>query len=101
VLHGVGVLTTRALGDLGFLIVSVVGGTVSSASAVAAAASLASQGTVTPDVAASGAIAASIASVLVNFPFILRARHTVLSRQLGFIMATIALCGAVGLLIHL
>lgn len=56
VLHVLGELAQRQFGELVFYFVSVVGGRMSSASAVAAAATLASRGTLPPDVTAAGVI---------------------------------------------
>jgi uncharacterized membrane protein (DUF4010 family) len=50
-LQVIGTLANRALGQAGFYAVSVIGGTVSSASAVASAGTLAARGTVEPGVA--------------------------------------------------
>jgi uncharacterized membrane protein (DUF4010 family) len=68
----VGTLAQRQLGDLGFYGVSIVAGLVSSASGVAAAAALATHGTITIQVAGTGAVLASLASALVNLPLVAR-----------------------------
>ena len=96
VLHVAGVITQRYLGDVGFYIVSLIGGTVSSASAVAAAASLGASGAITPVVAATGAVIASIASVAINLPFVFRARNRRVSTGLSIAMGAIALVGLAG-----
>jgi multisubunit Na+/H+ antiporter MnhB subunit len=70
---------------------------VSSASAVAAAASLASNGSITPGVAATGAVIASIASVAINLPFVFRAKNRRVSVGLSIAMCVIALLGLIGL----
>ncbi|HTD90991.1 MAG TPA: DUF4010 domain-containing protein [Burkholderiales bacterium] len=70
-----GVLAQKFAGEAGFYAVSFLGGLASSASAVAAAASLAASGTLTADTAAAGAVIASLTSVMVNLPFILRAHN--------------------------
>jgi uncharacterized membrane protein (DUF4010 family) len=72
VLQVVGALAQSALGETGFYAVSLVGGLVSSASAVASAAALASHGTVAPGVAGVGALLASLASAAVNLPLVAR-----------------------------
>jgi uncharacterized membrane protein (DUF4010 family) len=97
VLHIAGVVTQRLLGDVGFYLVSLVGGAVSSASAVAAAASLASNGSISPGVAATGAVIASIASVAINLPFVFRAKNRRVSVGLSVTMGVIALLGLIGL----
>jgi uncharacterized membrane protein (DUF4010 family) len=92
-LHVIGVLAQRFAGAYGFLFVSFLGGLVSSASAVAAAASLAANGSVAVHIAGIGALLASLTSVLVNVPFILRVRNRVLIRRLSVAMVCIALAG--------
>jgi uncharacterized membrane protein (DUF4010 family) len=92
-LQVIGVLAQRFAGAYGFLLVSFVGGLVSSASAVAAAASLAANGSVAVHIAGIGALLASLTSVLVNVPFILRAQNRVLIRRLSAAMICIALAG--------
>lgn len=58
----------RFLGHAGFLLVAVMGGFVSSASSVVAAAVLAAQGKVQPDIAAYAVIVASMTTLLSNIP---------------------------------
>jgi uncharacterized membrane protein (DUF4010 family) len=96
VLHVVGVFAQNFAGEAGFYAVSFLGGLVSSASAVAAAASLAASGTLTADVAAAGAVIASLTSVMVNLPFILRAHNKQLTAKLATAVLVIALAGMVG-----
>jgi uncharacterized membrane protein (DUF4010 family) len=98
-LHVVGVLAQQFAGQSGFYFVSFLGGLVSSASAVAAAASLSVNGTLSPDIAGNGAVIASITSVLVNLPLALRSRHRGLTRRLMAAMAAIALAGVIGALV--
>lgn len=100
VLHVAGVLTQRAFGDVGFYAVSFIGGMVSSASSVAAAASLATSGSVSIDVAVAGAVISSITSVLINLPFVLRADNRRLTKGLAIAMASISVAGIVGMLLE-
>ncbi|MFT3819051.1 MAG: MgtC/SapB family protein [Rubrivivax sp.] len=95
-LHIVGVLAQNLAGSAGFYAVSLLGGLVSSASAVAAAASLATSGTLAPGTAAAGAVIASVTSVAVNLPFILRARHRPLTVKLAVAVSAIAAAGILG-----
>ncbi len=97
-LHIVGGLTQREFGDLGFYFVSVIGGLLSSASAVAAAASLEAQGAVTPMAAGVGALLASFTSLAFSLSFVLRTRNALLIRRLGIAMICIAAAGLIGLL---
>lgn len=98
-LHIAGILMQRAFGDVGFYVVSLIGGVVSSASAVAAAASLFAGGSISAELASTGAVIAAIASVLINLPFVLRAQHRKLIVRLSLAMSLISLTGAVGMLL--
>ena len=98
-LHIVGGLTQREFGDLGFYFVSVIGGLLSSASAVAAAASLEAQGAVTAEAAGVAALLASFTSLAFSLSFVLRTRNTVLVRRLGVATVCIAIAGVSGLLV--
>ena len=92
-----GTLAQRAVGQFGFYVVSLFGGFVSSASAVAAAANLARAGTTSVGVAASGAIIASTASVLVNWALAWRVgKDPWLSQHLLRGLGAVALAGLVG-----
>lgn len=68
-----GTLAARHLGNLGFLVVSAIGGLFSSASSTVAAANLSARGSISPALAGSGTVVASIASAIVNIPLV--ARH--------------------------
>ncbi len=72
-----GTLAQQWLGQFGFYAVSLVGGLISSASAVASAAVLAAQNTLPDDVAGRGAVLAVLMSVLVNLPLVARIRANV------------------------
>ncbi|WEF35447.1 MgtC/SapB family protein [Pseudoduganella chitinolytica] len=98
-LHILGVLTQKYFGNVGFYVVSLIGGTVSSASAVAAAASLAADGKLTLDAAATGAIIASLASVAINLPFVLRVPNRRFVLAIAVAMAVIAALGLAGMLL--
>jgi len=71
----IGTIGARFLGKFGFLVLSLLGGTVSSASTTAAAATMAIHGKLSPDVAGVATVFASIASALVNLPLIQRQSH--------------------------
>ena len=98
VLHVVGALTQRHFGDTGFYFVSVVGGLLSSASAVAAAATLAEQGNIAPITAGVGAVLASFTSLVFSLSFVLRTRSGPLIRTLAVSMVAVGAAGLVGLL---
>jgi uncharacterized membrane protein (DUF4010 family) len=94
-----GTLAQRSLGQLGFYGVSFLGGLVSSASAVAAAANLAAAGTGTPVVAATGAVIASAASVLMNWLIASRvARDRELTTRLFIALIAVVALGALGVI---
>jgi uncharacterized membrane protein (DUF4010 family) len=96
-LHIVGGVTQHQFGDVGFYFVSVVGGLMSSASAVAAAAALAAQGSLSPTVAGTGAVLASFTSIVFSLSFVLRTRSRALIGRLAAAMACIALAGLAGI----
>ncbi|WP_326540854.1 MgtC/SapB family protein [Pseudorhodoferax sp.] len=98
-LHVVGALTQRQFGDAGFYFVSVVGGLMSSASAVAAAATLAAQGSLAPGVAGTGAVLASFTSMAFSLSFVLRTGQRGLIVRLGAAMLGVAAAGLLGLLL--
>ncbi len=97
-LHVLGGLTQRQFGDLGFYAVSILGALLSSASAVAASATLASQGSLDASVAGTGAVLASMTSLLFSLTFVLRTRRPLLTRGLAASMLLIVFTGALGLL---
>jgi uncharacterized membrane protein (DUF4010 family) len=97
VLQIVGTLAQDALGHAGFYAVSIVGGLVSSASAVASAAMLAAQGHVTPTVAGIGSVLASLASAAVNLVLVARIAHDrKLNLRLGRALAAVVAFGIAG-----
>jgi uncharacterized membrane protein (DUF4010 family) len=100
VLHILGAVTQKYFGNVGFYVVSVIGGTVSSASAVAAAGSLFGSHDISAQTASTGAILASIASVAINLPFIMRARQRQLTTRLSIAMGVIAVLGVAGILLQ-
>lgn len=67
-----GTLLTRIFGNSGMLAVSVIGGLVSSASTTAAAATMAMHGQISPSLAGSATVLASLASAAVNLPIVWR-----------------------------
>lgn len=96
-----GSLAQRWLGDVGFYAVSLVGGLVSSASAVASAGAVASHGTVPASVAGVGAVLASLVSAAVNLPLVSRVgQDRSLSRRVAVPIITVVLAGIGGTLIQ-
>lgn len=92
-----GAMAQTLLGQAGFYAVSLVGGVVSSASAVASAASLAEHARITPATASTGAVLASVASALINLPLVARVSgHPLLTRRLLAAMLVIATVGPLG-----
>lgn len=101
ILEVAGTLAQRALGQTGFYTVSLLGGMVSSATAVAAAANLSAAGRITPEVAGTGAILASLASALVTLPLIIRVGRTpALTRRVAVVLGAVILLGALGVLVQ-
>lgn len=99
-LHIVGRLMQREFGESGFYAVTVIGGLLSSASAVAAAASMAAQGAIGPDVAGNGAVLASMTSLAFSLSFVLRTRQRGLIARLALAMLGIGACGGVGVMLR-
>lgn len=97
-LHIVGSVAQREFGATGFYVVSIVGGLVSSASAVAAAATLASQGAISPTIVGLGVVLASFTSLAFSLSFVLRTRNRPLIIRLASAMACVAIAGVVGVL---
>jgi uncharacterized membrane protein (DUF4010 family) len=96
-----GTFAERLLGKGGFYLVSVVGGLVSSASAVASAAILCSRHQLSPEIAATGAVVASIASAIVNLPLVSRVSHDAqLTRRLAIPIGAVAVFGVLGIVVQ-
>jgi uncharacterized membrane protein (DUF4010 family) len=98
-LHVLGGLMQRHFGDAGFYVVSVLGGVVSSASAVAAAGALAEHGSIAPTTAGAGAVLATFTSIAFNPVFTLRAAHPPLLRRVSLAMLAVVASGLLGLLL--
>lgn len=96
-IQSVATLAQRLLGEPGSVVVSFLGGFVSSASATAAAGSLASHHQISPRSAAICAVVASIASALVNLPIIYRMTHK--SRVFRRLIVLSAITTAIGLVV--
>jgi uncharacterized membrane protein (DUF4010 family) len=100
-LQVVGSVAQEWLGEVGFYAVSIVGGIVSSASAVASAAALAEQGRLTPLVAGTGAVLASLASAVINLPLVARVSgEPSLTRRLGWSLAVVVAAGLLGIVVQ-
>ncbi len=98
----VGEVAQRALGHVGFLTVTLLGGVVSSASSVAAAATLAGQGKVQPAIAAYAIVLASMTTLLSNVPAVqIAGRDRSCSIRVALLSCAIVLAGLIGLLIEL
>jgi uncharacterized membrane protein (DUF4010 family) len=96
-----GEIAQRVLGHVGFLLVTVLGGLVSSASSVVAAAALAGRGTVQPGVAAYAVVLASMTTLLSNVPVVqIAGKSRPYSIRTAFLAAIVVLAGLLGLLIE-
>ena len=91
-----GVIGQHFLGYLGVYLTSLLGGLFSSASAVAAAAALASHGTIPIEVAGTCAVIASLTSVVVNLPLVLGFGNRTLTIRLAQAVGIIAFAGVLG-----
>lgn len=95
-------LAQRYLGASGFLVVSALGGVVSSASTVAAAAVLAAHGQISFAMAGVAAVLSSVTSALINLPFVYQqTRQRVLTRRLALMSAGLVAAGLVALGVRL
>ncbi|HEU0120309.1 MAG TPA: MgtC/SapB family protein [Bryobacteraceae bacterium] len=92
-----GVTGQRLLGEAGVYVVSLFGGLFSSASAVAADATLAVKQTIPEHVAAVATVIASIMSVGVNLPLVMRAKDAQLTRRLYWSMGLVVAAGIAGM----
>ncbi len=91
-------LANRALGQTGFLLVSALGGLVSSASTSAAAGILAANGTLPPDLAGYGVVITSMASLAFHIPMAQMAgRNKEVTGRLARLSILILVAGAAGL----
>lgn len=82
-----GGLAERGLGHVGFYAITIVGGLASSGSAVASAATLGENGTLTATVAGTGVVLASLTSIVVNLPLLARySGDGDLTRRLGRVL---------------
>lgn len=99
VLSALGTLAQRIFGNLGFLVVSVLGGLVSSASTTATAAILTTAGKISPEMAGIGTVLASMASSVVDLPLVYQqSRQKALTRRFALATALIIIVGVVALL---
>ncbi|HTJ11589.1 MAG TPA: DUF4010 domain-containing protein [Dinghuibacter sp.] len=95
-----GTLLTKAFGGNGLLATSAFGGLVSSASTTAAAATMARHGSISPSLAGSATVVASLASALVNLPIVWRAvKDKRIVRRLTWEMTTIIAAGIAAVLV--
>jgi uncharacterized membrane protein (DUF4010 family) len=91
-----GTLGQRVLGNAGFYGVSLVAGMVSSASGVAAAATLAAHGTISVQVAGVGVVLNSVASTAVKLPLVARiSGDRRLALRVGMALSAVMLLGIV------
>ena len=95
-----GTLGQRALGDAGFYGVSIIAGLVSSASGVAAAATLAAHGTISVQVAGIGVVLNSLASTAIKLPLVARiSGDRRLSVRVGVALSAVMALGIVATLV--
>jgi uncharacterized membrane protein (DUF4010 family) len=83
-LAAAGSLAQRNFGSGGFLIVSILGGLISSASTTATAASLCAAGEISPEVAGIATVLTSVSSAVINIPLVYQQTHRgALTRRLA------------------
>jgi len=95
------IVAQQVLGQVGVYASSVLGGFVSSASAVAAAASLSSQGSISSTIAGVSAVIASLTSAAINLPLIVRAQQRHLTWRFAWAMGVVLTFGIAGTLVQL
>jgi uncharacterized membrane protein (DUF4010 family) len=89
-----GSLAQRHLGDWGLLVVSAVGGLISSASTTATAAFLVGAGKIAPETAGFATVLTSMTSALVHMPLVYQqTRQRRMTRRLAFISVAIVVVG--------
>jgi uncharacterized membrane protein (DUF4010 family) len=95
-----GILLTRLFGSYGMLATGIFGGLVSSASTTAAAATMAMHGQISPALAGSTTILASLASAVVNLPIVWRTtRSKSVMKRLTMELATVLGVGVVAVVV--
>jgi uncharacterized membrane protein (DUF4010 family) len=96
----IGNVGQRYLGHFGFLLVSVLGGLVSSASTAGAAATLAMHGKITPQTAGIATVLTSMASALSNLPLLhQQVRQWTITRRLALLSSGVVATGLIVMLI--
>ena len=98
IIQACSMLAQQTLGQIGVYAVSLFGGLFSSASTVAAAAGLVTNGSISPSVAGLCAVIASLTSVLISLPLVLQSHEKQLIRRLSWGIAFIMLFGILGVL---
>ncbi len=100
VIQVAGVLGQQTLGHFGVYVTSLLGGLFSSSSAVAAAATLASHGTIPSAVAGTCAVIASLTSVVVNLPLVSNSGDRSLITRLAWAVGIIGIVGGLGTVVQ-
>jgi uncharacterized membrane protein (DUF4010 family) len=95
-----GVFAQQTLGQIGVYAISFFGGLFSSASAVAAAATLGARGTISASVAGIAAVIASLTSVGVNLPLVMAGHDRRLTKRLVWATGLVAAVGIAGVLLQ-
>lgn len=100
--QSIGTLAIRWLGNSGVLLVSIIGGGVSSASTTAASANLLSRGNITPLQTATATVLTSIASTAMSLPIAIRQiRSKAVTREIVFATILQAIAGLTALRVEL
>ena len=100
VLQVAGVVAHHLLGQTGVYGTAVLGGLVSSASAVAALAAMATKGVISAKMAGTGAILACLASTAINLPLLGRSGDRAFIRRAGLLTLLALALGTAGMLIQ-
>ncbi|MGE0494339.1 MAG: MgtC/SapB family protein [Vulcanimicrobiota bacterium] len=100
VLEVLGETGQRHLGQFGLYGVSLLGGAVSSSSAVASAGLLVSHGSVSATLGANAAVVASVVSAMVNVPLVMRSGNKLLVRRLAAALVLLAIAAGLGVIVQ-
>lgn len=101
ILNVAGALAQRHAGTGSFYFVSIAGGLLSSASSIAAAASLMAQGEITVSTGVNGIVLSTLTSVLANIPLIQSLmRESPLKRRINVGLVEVAAVGLIGVFIN-
>jgi uncharacterized membrane protein (DUF4010 family) len=96
ILQIISFVAQEQLGNVGLYSSTIIGSIVSSASTVAATATLAAQGSVPPENAGISTVLASLTSTIVTIPLVMRAKNAALTKRISWAVSAIVATGLIG-----